>query len=112
MKRTIPAACLLNWLHAYNGHKFDVPFLIAACERYKVTMNQNVTYYCDPLEITRSLVLHPIPSDRSLSSMYKRATGKDLKKAHSAAMDVSALIEIVKWDAVWDQMHKKTQGDE
>ena len=81
-------------LVAYNGNRFDVPFLLCCCDRYAVAVSPRIFYSLDPLKIIQSLVWSPIPQNKKLGTIYKYITGSDLTNAHSAAADVIAMLHI------------------
>ena len=45
--------------------------------------------------------IQSIPDNKKLSTIYKYITGNDLVGAHSAAVDVSALLLILLYKPVW-----------
>ena len=90
-------------LVAYNGSSFDFPFLFACCERYAVEISKNIIYTVDPIEIIRGIKLDPIPMDKKLGTIYTYITGETLLNAHSAAVDVKALITILLHPPIWEK---------
>ena len=46
---------------AYNGSKFDLPFLYTCCDRYSVPISSRIFFELDPLQIVNNIALDPIP---------------------------------------------------
>ena len=49
---------------AYNGSKFDLPFLYTCCDRYSVPISSRIFFKLDPLQIVNNITLHPIPQNK------------------------------------------------
>ena len=91
---------------AYNGSRFDFPFLFACCNRYAVKYSVRILYELDPLQIVNSLTLNPIPRNKKLGTMYKYITNSALVNAHNAEVDVCALLVIFVHPPIWQEREK------
>lgn len=76
-------------LLSYNGNRFDVKILSKDLKAAGLDLDLNRTFY-DALAL--EVKLQP----RTLDTIYKKYTGKDLENAHNALYDVKATIEIFK----------------
>lgn len=76
-------------LLSYNGNRFDVKILSKDLKTAGLDFDLNRTFY-DALAL--EVKLQP----RTLDTIYKKYTGKDLENAHNALYDVKATIEIFK----------------
>lgn len=74
-------------LLSYNGNRFDVKILSKDLKLAGLEFDLNRTFF-DSLALETKL--HP----RTLETIYKNYTGKDLDNAHNALYDVKATIEI------------------
>lgn len=91
-------------LVAYNGHTFDVPFLLSCYERVAVRLSPVVAYSLDPLPLCRQVfgqMGNVVPENFRLGTIYKSVTGREIDGAHRAAPDVDALIAVVKHPPIW-----------
>jgi len=72
----------------YNILRFDLPLLAAEFERCGISIDFG-TDIIDVLKIERKI------NDNTLSSVYKRYTGKELDGSHDASNDLNATFEIL-----------------
>ena len=96
-------------LCSWNGKKFDVPFLKAACQRVGLTLEDEFAragVYChvDLLDFARkyippSRVPHPKQGGKSqytLGNVHLCLTGKPIAQAHTATADARAVLNILR----------------
>ena len=76
-------------LLSYNGNRFDVKILSKDLKASGLDFDLNRTFF-DALALEAKL------QPRTLDTIYKKYTGKDLENAHNALYDVKATIEIFK----------------
>lgn len=74
----------------YNSNRFDIPLLMEEFNRCGITLDLSNVNIIDIYQI--ELLSKP----NSLSSVYRKYTGKDLEDAHSAESDTLATIEVLK----------------
>lgn len=74
-------------LLSYNGNRFDVKMLSKDLKLVDLQFDLNRTFF-DALALEAKL------QPRTLDTIYKKYTGKDLENAHNALYDVKATIEI------------------
>ena len=89
---------------AYNGARFDFPFLLACCKRYNVLVSPQIIYSLDPLKIGNNILFHPIPSNKKLATMYQHASKTKLVNAHTALANVMALLVVLLHPPIWCPM--------
>lgn len=73
----------------YNGNNFDVGFLYNDLKELGLEIDFDRTFY-------DAYVIEAKRYSRTLSSVYKKYTGKDLESAHDALADTLATIEVFK----------------
>ena len=74
-------------LAGHNVKGFDIPVLQANLAKAGININLNANGVIDTLELERAL--HP-GQPANLGAAFERATGRTLRGAHNAAMDVAA----------------------
>jgi DNA polymerase III alpha subunit (gram-positive type) len=104
------AVVLCSW----NGAKFDIPFLDAACRRIGLDLGAElkragVNCHVDMLEfarraIPRSMVPHPTIKGRyqyTLGNVHRCLTGHSIQGAHTATQDALAVLTIIDRMTPW-----------
>ena len=98
-------------LVAHNGKRFDIPFLMASLERYKISHlwleESKFGFSIDTLELSRkgvqSVASRNVPASYSLGALYQFITGNTLVSAHRAMSDVEATIYVLRHHPFWSQ---------
>lgn len=95
-------------LCSWNGIAFDMPFLSAACCRFNIVLEDELRSAgaCLHLDVYRlarrtvapRLVPHPVCPTKgqfTLANTYRHLVGNELKDAHTATADASAVLHIL-----------------
>jgi DNA polymerase III epsilon subunit-like protein len=101
-------------LCSWNGYKFDLPFLDAACRRIGLDLNMElkragVNCHVDVLEFARrtipnNRVPHPTITGRpqyTLGNVHRCLTGRPIQDAHTATQDALAVLTILDHVTPW-----------
>jgi len=77
---------------AYNGKKFDIPFIMEETKRTDIILPFKEIYICDPLFITRANL--PELKSKKLGCVYEHLFSEPIDGAHNADVDTAALRRV------------------
>lgn len=90
-------------LVAHNGYSCDFKFLYSTLARLQLQLPANAMHFVDTLRVARAVAWESRPSNFRLGTLYKLATGRELRSAHDAFADTRALAAVfVRHKVLWD----------
>lgn len=84
-------------LCAYNGARFDLPFIIKQTQKVDTSTFPKFesAHHCDPFEIAQAHVSRAAAGNHRQASVYKWLFKEEAEDQHSSAGDIKALRRIV-----------------
>ncbi|MEM7375816.1 MAG: 3'-5' exonuclease, partial [Bacteroidota bacterium] len=106
MKKPIPSTILV----AHNGKRFDIPFLVDACNKNdigEIFVEKEIHFACDTLVLAREMVrerkLKEVPQSFRLVDLYEFCCANPMGTAHRAMADVKATSVVLRHPPFWKE---------